>query len=130
MSEEAQKGNKEGASSDPRGIPAERQQEWWGVAVGRALQKMVIKKLHFVRFSFFQHLSVQIKNTKHTTRDNEGLPQGFIKKVFMIHDIWVLKIKYFYIFLDENDKRKRRHILKNSTLILQRKCCGISSKPS
>lgn len=30
VSEEAQKGNKEGAGSDPRGIQAERQQKWRG----------------------------------------------------------------------------------------------------
>lgn len=49
MSEEAQNGNKEGAGSDPRGIPAERQQEWWGVAASPALQKKrPLKKLHLV----------------------------------------------------------------------------------
>lgn len=47
VSEEAQNGNKEGAGSDPRGIPAERQQEWWGVAAS-AMQKTAIKKLHLV----------------------------------------------------------------------------------
>lgn len=45
VSEEAENGNKEGAGSDPRGIPAERQQEWWGVAASCALQKMIIKRL-------------------------------------------------------------------------------------
>lgn len=37
VSEEAQKGNKKGAGSDPRGIQAERQQKWWGVAASCAL---------------------------------------------------------------------------------------------
>lgn len=55
VSEEAQNGNKEGAGSDPRGIPAERQQEWWGVAASSALQEMPIKKLHLVLLSFFKH---------------------------------------------------------------------------
>lgn len=48
VSEEAQNGNKEGAGSDPRGIPAERQQEWWGVCASHALQEMPIKKFCFL----------------------------------------------------------------------------------
>lgn len=52
MSEEAQNGNKEGAGSDPRGIPAGRQEEWWGVAASRALQKMIIKSCTWFYFSF------------------------------------------------------------------------------
>lgn len=60
VSEEAQNGNKEGASSDPRGIPAKRQQEWRGVAASCALQKMPIKKLHLVLLSFFNTPSAQM----------------------------------------------------------------------
>ena len=64
MSEEAQNGNKEGAGSDPRGIPAERQQECWGGAVTCALQKMAIKKLYLVRLTFLFVFNTHLNKKK------------------------------------------------------------------
>lgn len=54
--EEEENGNKEDAGSDPRGIPAEQQQEWCGgwLLVMHCKKKMVIKRLHLVLFSFFR----------------------------------------------------------------------------
>lgn len=56
MLEEEENGNKEDAGSDPRGIPAEQQQEWCGglLLVMHCKKKMVIKRLHLVLFSFFR----------------------------------------------------------------------------
>lgn len=84
MSEEAQNGNKEGASSDPRGIPAERQQEGWGGVVGvvsHALQKMPIKKLHFVLFSFLFLTLKSLNQSKPKDRswDTKANPKSLIK---------------------------------------------------
>lgn len=59
VSEEAQNGNKEGAGSDPRGIP-----EWWWCWEGGLpvlhCKKIAIKKLHLVLLAFFNTISAKL----------------------------------------------------------------------
>lgn len=73
VSEEAQNENKEGAGSDPRGIPAERQQEGWEVPASHALQELPIKKAALGSVFFFHLISPNDKMKPSHKRARQAL---------------------------------------------------------